>query len=961
MRRQGANAAEGHGASATRTVLGTRGRLMSDLSQRLTTALAGRYRIERELGRGGMATVYLAEDLRHHRRVAIKVLDPEVAAAIGSERFLREIETVAQLTHPHILPLHDSGEADRLLYYVMPYVEGESLRQRLSREKQLPVDEAVRIAREVADALDHAHRAGIVHRDVKPENVLLEAGHAVVADFGIARAVAAGSGSRTTSGVTLGTPMYMSPEQGAGSRDLDGRSDLYSLGCVVYEMLAGQPPFMGPTAVSLAHQHLNVAPRPVTELRPAVPAGMARAIGRALAKTPADRYATAGAFAVALAQDTGTVMPLPPPRARRALRVAATAVLALVAYVFVAAWQAWWPFGGREAPPAKKDWILVAEFDGPAGDSTLAPAARSLLSAALDQSRMVATVSQDQIRQALAAAGKPRSVRVDAELARELAYRSAVRAVLEGSIGRLGKGYAIVLKVVDADTARVILTRSGTARNDDGLIPALGEMAKELRRGLGENRRALAATRPMALVATPSFEAYRIYVQAMQRYRAQTGMRDQIRGCRAALALDPDFASARLAMAYSYINLGYPDSARACIEEALRHPERLTRGARERAEIERASMDGDYVAAVAAYDRILADDPGNITALANSNDDLSRLGRFEVALARTRKAMALSPFGPSGVMRLNETRNLEWLGRFDEARESNRRQTGYWKVWLGAEIELAAGRFAVAESAATANLDDPGISQDFPEGMQFHLAFARFGRGAVAASVAAADRCVERARAAHDPAGEDWDLRSWLELSLVSDGAFRLPRAADPSDTSASALLRRGLAAGVNRDAPLASRCLRALRAYPRLPMAGDRGAMAVLEARLAALTGRPEDAVRLLRPVRASFPDMPPSLAWIAWWQADAFEQLGQPDSAALILESVPSVPFNFLAAVDGPYLHRRLALLYAKLGRVADAERHLAAAERAWDRPDPAVRRMLDEARAAVRAARGLARPAT
>ena len=647
---------------------------MSHVLDRLQQALAGRYRIERELGRGGMATVFLAEDLKHHRRVAVKVLDPEVAAAIGSERFVREIETVARLTHPHILPLHDSGQANGLFFYVMPYVEGESLRQRLEREKQLPVDDALRITREVADALGHAHNLGTVHRDIKPENIMLESGHAVVADFGIARAVAAAGGEKlTATGIAVGTPAYMSPEQGAGGRDTDGRSDLYSLGCVLYEMLAGQPPFTGPTAQSLAHQHLNVSPRPVTELRPAVPAGVAAALQRALAKTPADRFARIGEFEAALASAATGAAATARPHWRGTLWMAA-ATAAAIALVTVSAWQQWWPFAGRPAPPpAKKDWILVADFDGPPGDSTLAPAVRSLLSAALDQSRTVATVPPDQVRQALRVAGKPPNSRVGAELARELAYRSAVRAVLEGTIGRLGKGYAIVVKIVDADTSRVLLSRSGTAKDDDALIPALGEMAKELRRGLGENRAALGATRSLSLIATPSFEAYRLFVQAGQRYRVQTGNRERLRYLRAALALDPDFATARLVMTYMYINLGYPDSARTCFEEALRHPDRLTELQRLRSEITLASLDGNPQRVVAAFDRILADDPGDVGALVGSNDDLWDLGRYQDALERTRRAMKLSPFGPNEVMRVNETASLMTLGRLDEAREANRR------------------------------------------------------------------------------------------------------------------------------------------------------------------------------------------------------------------------------------------------------------------------------------------------
>ena len=275
---------------------------MADLLGRLQEALVSRYRIERELGRGGMATVYLAEDLKHHRSVAIKILDSELAAAIGPERFLREIETAARLSHPQILPLHDSGAAAGLLYYVMPHVEGESLRERLRREKQLPLDDALRIVREVADALDYAHDQGVVHRDIKPENILISRGHAVVADFGIARAIRAVGGARLTeTGQMLGTPDYMSPEQALGGGEVDGRSDQYSLGCVLYEMLAGQPPFTGPTGENLIHQHLSVAARSVADLRPAVPAGVAQALGRSLAKTPADRFATLTAFAEARA------------------------------------------------------------------------------------------------------------------------------------------------------------------------------------------------------------------------------------------------------------------------------------------------------------------------------------------------------------------------------------------------------------------------------------------------------------------------------------------------------------------------------------------------------------------------------------------------------------------------------------------------------------------------------------
>jgi serine/threonine-protein kinase len=274
---------------------------MSDLLDRLKTALADRYTIERELGAGGMATVYLAEDLKHARKVAIKVLRPELAAALGPERFLREVEVTASLNHPHILPLLDSGEADGFLHYVMPYVEGETLRDRMNREGQLPLDDALQITREVAAALSYAHSHDVIHRDIKPENILLSAGEAVVADFGIARAITAAGGEHLTeTGISVGTPVYMSPEQASGERKLDGRSDVYSLACVLYEMLAGEPPYTGPTAQAIVAKKLSEATPRVSVVRERVPSSVEAALDQALAKTPADRFTTAAQFADAL-------------------------------------------------------------------------------------------------------------------------------------------------------------------------------------------------------------------------------------------------------------------------------------------------------------------------------------------------------------------------------------------------------------------------------------------------------------------------------------------------------------------------------------------------------------------------------------------------------------------------------------------------------------------------------------
>jgi len=274
---------------------------MPELLDRLQAALVDRYAIEREVGRGGMATVYLAQDVRHHRPVAVKVLHPQLAVSLGSDRFLREIQIAARLQHPHIVPLYDSGQAEDLLYYVMPYVEGESLRQRLAREPRLPVEDAIQIARAVAAALDYAHRNHVVHRDIKPENVMLHQGEAVVTDFGIAKAVTAAADNLTQTGTAVGTPAYMSPEQAAGEAELDGRSDVYSLGAMLYEMLGGTAPFTGTTAQAIIAKLFTEPVPSLRERREDVAEWLDQAVRKALAKAPTDRFATAAQFAQALA------------------------------------------------------------------------------------------------------------------------------------------------------------------------------------------------------------------------------------------------------------------------------------------------------------------------------------------------------------------------------------------------------------------------------------------------------------------------------------------------------------------------------------------------------------------------------------------------------------------------------------------------------------------------------------
>ncbi len=346
--------------------------------ERLSGALADRYEVQRELGRGGMAAVYLARDLRHERRVALKVMHPEIAASLGAERFLTEIRISANLTHPNILPLHESGKADGHLFFVMPYLADGSLRTRLERDRQLSLKEAIRITRQVADALEYAHAHGVVHRDIKPENILFESGHAIVADFGIARAIRAADEARLTeTGLVFGSPMYMSPEQAEGSGNVDARTDIYSLGCVLYEMVAGEPPYTGTSpSMIIARKMMGSAP-PLSVTRDSVPEALERVMRKAIAKSPVDRFQSAHEFGDALDLKGAPVERLGV-SARSRMRPAAAALAALAVTI-----GAWWAFtqtsGGASAGNALAamatttflDSVAVLPVENRTGDAAL--------------------------------------------------------------------------------------------------------------------------------------------------------------------------------------------------------------------------------------------------------------------------------------------------------------------------------------------------------------------------------------------------------------------------------------------------------------------------------------------------------------------------------------------------------------------------------------------------------------
>jgi tetratricopeptide (TPR) repeat protein len=422
---------------------------MRDVLLKLTSALADRYRVERQLGRGGMATVYLAQDLKHDRPVALKVLHPELAATVGPDRFLREIRTTARLDHPHILPVFDSGEAASLLWYTMPYVEGESLRDRLRREVQLPVDDAVRISCEVAEALAYAHEHGIIHRDIKPENILLTRGGARVADFGVARALEAGAGGKLTeTGLAVGTPAYMSPEQ-ASAGQVDGRSDVYALGCVLYEMLVGEPPYTGPTAQAIVAKRLSDPVPSVRRLREELPEELDAAIRRALAKTPADRFPTAAEFAKALAEPGARHVPVARVRKRHQKRFAMLGALGAGLAIVVALWLTRLAERGGTNPKR----VMVAVLANRTGNPALDPVgltAADYINRGLVQTGLVEVVDVGVLYvQGRAATGEPAEPRA-------LARRNGAGIVVAGSYDQSGDSLVFQAAILDVRSGRVL-------------------------------------------------------------------------------------------------------------------------------------------------------------------------------------------------------------------------------------------------------------------------------------------------------------------------------------------------------------------------------------------------------------------------------------------------------------------------------------------------------------------------
>ncbi len=768
---------------------------MSDLRDRLQEAVGSSYAIERELGGGGMSRVFLAEETRLGRKVVIKLLPPEMGAGVNVERFEREIRLAAKLQHPHIVPLLTAGASDDLLYYMMPFIQGQSLREQLAKHGELPIRDAVKVLQEVADALAYAHRNGVVHRDIKPDNVLMSEGHAVVTDFGVAKAVSSSTGdSKITSlGVALGTPAYMAPEQAVADPNIDHRADIYALGAMGYEMLTGAPPFMGPNPQSVLSQQVTEVPELVTKHRNMVPESLNSVIMRCLEKKAADRFQTAedllphleavmtpsggltptGTQPVAAIDYQAKAGQAHPIRVAGLFALAAVGVLAIVYALVQAIGLPTWVFVGaigllaaglpitlltghherrralaqatgvhvttpiglnrhftwRKAligggvafvglgiltaafmtsralgigPAAtlmstgafgRRDLVILAAFENQTADSTLGSTVTELLRISLSESPVIRIADPARLTESLARMQLPPDTRIDEAVAREIAERESIKAVIAGEVVPLGDGYLVSARMVSA-TGGMLTAQQATAADAGELVAAVDDLSGKLRERIGESLRTIRRTLPLELVTTGSLRALRLYAQATQ---AEVAGDDD----RAVALLEEAIAEDSLfAMAHRKIGTVLANNSerfgrvREAATRAYELRDRLT-------ELERGytiaqyhtDVTGRREEALAAYRTILERYPEDHRALNNSGVLYFQLGDDERARDFYQLALDIDSTWSVGFT------NLAWehknLGDFDLARET-----------LGAmeerfpgnpRIERALGQLAMAE------------------------------------------------------------------------------------------------------------------------------------------------------------------------------------------------------------------------------------------------------------------------
>ena len=627
---------------------------MTEPLDHLTAALASRYRIERELGVGGMAIVYVAHDIKHNRQVALKVIKPELAAAVGAQRFLREIQVTANLQHPHILALYDSGDANGTLFYVMPLVQGESLRERLTREKRLTVDETIRIVTQVAGALDFAHRQGVIHRDIKPENILLHDGEALLADFGIALAVGNAGGERMTgTGLSVGSPQYMSPEQAMGERDVGPRSDIYSLAAVTYEMLAGEPPVNGPTAQVMIAKLMTERPTSLRVVRDVVTASLDAAVLRALAKSPTDRFATAREFAAALINPSGTAAQTIP-GARWTLPAAIALVVAAIAFAAVKVRdgetnnvQGDALVRGATTRPIRS--IAVLPLANLSPDSTQAYFAEGMTDeltgdlASISSLRVISRGSAMQFH------------RKNRPPTREIAKALAVDAFVEGSVMRSGNRVRISAQLIDALLDSTIWS-DNFERSSGDVLSLQAELASAIARAINVALTPVEQSR-LASAKSVNPEAHDAYLKGRYFFNrpSDDNLQKAIGQFEIAVHIDPSFAPAYSGLSDAYLWAGYNEgfiTATAARSKARNAAEKAVQLDSNSAEAH-ASLatyklfyEYDWVGCEREFRKAIALNANYAFAHDQFGMALAFIGRFDESIAEGKRAAQLDPLSP---------------------------------------------------------------------------------------------------------------------------------------------------------------------------------------------------------------------------------------------------------------------------------------------------------------------------
>jgi tetratricopeptide (TPR) repeat protein len=1005
---------------------------MSDLAERLQHALGDAYSIERELGGGGMSHVFVARETALGRTVVVKVLPPEMAAAVNIERFRREIQLVASLQHPHIVPVHSAGQVGDLFYYTMPLVEGESLRAKLAREGELPVGDAIRILRDVVDALAYAHARGVVHRDIKPDNVLISGQHAVVTDFGVAKAMSAASGSSTLTslGVALGTPAYMAPEQAAADPNVDHRADLYAVGAMAYEMLCGRPPFSGMSPQQVLAAHVTIPPAPINTQRASVPPALNALVMRCLEKKPADRVQSAPEMLTqlqAMSTPSGGMAPTGATPAipaltsgaeaalRRAHPVRVTALFALaslivltVVYVLrqrlglpdwvfagaalllliglpimlatgrrerarmvaattgtyrvpdtgvarhltwrkailggglafgllavvVIAYSAMRTFGigsvgtlQAKGLLKERQPILLAEFENRSADTTLGPTLTEAFRVDLSQSQTVKLVDGEAVSDALLRMQQPVTSVLSPELARELAVREGVPAVVVGEISSIGKSYVLSAKVLSAETGAVLSAIRESATNDADLIPALDRLSRSLRERIGESLVSIRTDQPLDHVTTGSLEALRKYSAAVRL--ADDGREEAaIPLLHDATSLDTGFAMAWRKLSILVANNGgsiatYADAMR----RAYVHRDRLP-------EIEKLAttagyfdvVDHDAGKTITAYRGMLAIDPDNDIAQNNLAISLSSLGQFAEAESLAVRCMDRGQMGncPFHAVRIQLTEGKlakaeSTLARWQRAspQDPNMRETAFGVASWRGDYALAEQR---EHELATAETSSPYWRARTQEA----LGYTAGAQG----KMAQAEQLLRSGAALHDARGAtDQYLGTMARLAQL-DFRYR-NRPADAIAIITEALAKHPLSSMEPADRPYSQIAIayamagqpdeaqRLMTEYAHAVPLGfqkndpDRFAAA---GNIAMARGRYADAITDFQALHAESM----CVTCGQFETAQAYAKLAQPDSARAYYERYLNVGGIFRVFSDASYL----AATYQRLGELYEAK---------------------------------------